>query len=95
MEDDVKPSFAKFDKDGSGAIDREELTQLMKELGQEMTEEMVTTALKDLDINEDGVIDLDEFSRWYFTGMRPYNGARRSMLKFAGKSLKLVDALKE
>lgn len=33
VEEDVKPAFAKFDKDGSGAIDRNELGELMKTLG--------------------------------------------------------------
>ena len=53
------------------------------------------TALIDLDLNKDGVIDLSEFCRWYFTGMKPYNGGRRSLLKFGAQSVALMDALKE
>lgn len=95
MNDDVKPSFNQFDKDGSGSIDKGELQLLMKELGQEINEEQATIALKDLDLNKDGVVDLDEFKRWYFTGMKPYNGARRSLLRYGGKAKKLVDTVKE
>lgn len=51
LEEDVTPAFKKFDKDGSGAIDRNELQSLMKDLGQELNEEQTTKALKDLDLN--------------------------------------------
>ena len=37
--DDVKKAFEKFDADGSGAIDRDELANLSKELGFELTDE--------------------------------------------------------
>lgn len=50
-----------------------------------MTDELVDSALKDLDLNEDGVIDFDEFARWYFTGMKCYGNHKRTMLKL-GKS---------
>lgn len=81
FEGTVKKAFEKFDKDGNGTIDAQELGQLSKDLGQELSEEQVETALKDLDLNGDGVIDTEEFSRWYFTGMKAYNGATRSMLQ--------------
>ena len=77
----VCPAFAKFDKDGSNAIDKDELATLMKSLGTELNDDQVTKALKDLDINKDGVIDLNEFSRWFFTGMQSYGGVSRTLLK--------------
>jgi len=86
-ENQVTPAFEKFDKDGSGAIDRDELAQLSKELGHELNEEQLEAALVDLDLNKDGVIDMDEFKRWYFTGMKPYNGSTRTMLKIGGKAM--------
>jgi hypothetical protein len=95
LSDDVVPAFNQFDKDKSGAIDKTELRALMKNLGQEINEEQSEDALKDLDLNKDGVIDIDEFKRWYFTGMKPYNGSRRTMLKVGAKSKKLVDAIKD
>ena len=36
---EVKTAFDKYDADGSGAIDKEELAALSKELGQELTAE--------------------------------------------------------
>ena len=80
FEGTVKKAFEKFDKDGNGTIDAKELGQLSSDLGQPLSEEQLEAALKDLDLNGDGVIDTDEFARWYFTGMKAYNGATRSML---------------
>ena len=50
--------------------------------GHELTDEQLATALKDLDLNGDGVIDYNEFKRWYFTGMKSYSGTKRTLLKF-------------
>jgi len=58
LRDQVTVAFNKFDADGSGAIDKEELGELSKELGQELTDDELVTALKSLDVNQDGVIDL-------------------------------------
>ena len=58
----MKIAFNKYDKDGSGSIDRYELDDFSKELGAKLNEEQLTNALKDLDLNGDGVIDIDEFS---------------------------------
>jgi hypothetical protein len=77
---EVAEAFRQFDEDGSGAIDKDELQQLSKQLGHPLSEEELATALDDLDLNKDGVIDFDEFCRWYFTGMKPYNDSTRSML---------------
>jgi len=58
-----------------------------------LTDEQVDNALKDLDLNNDGVIDLDEFSRWYFTGMKPYNDTTRTMLKVRNHSASLFNTM--
>lgn len=93
--DDVKKTFSKYDTDGSGSIDKDELAVLCKELGCELDEDQLEEALIDLDLNKDGVIDFDEFSRWYFTGMKPYNGTRRSMLKIGKHTASVFNALAE
>lgn len=93
--DDVKPAFAKFDKDGSGAIDKAELKELSKDLGNELSEGDLNTALKDLDLNKDGVIDVNEFARWYFSGMKSYGSGKRSLLKFHGHATNILSKAKE
>ena len=95
LNEDVVPAFNEFDKDASGAIDKEELGELMKKLGNPLTENQLAEALKDLDLNKDGVVDLDEFKRWYFTGMKPYNGTRRTLLKAGGKARALLAACQD
>lgn len=93
MENEVKAAFNKFDADGSGAIDKEELAMLSKDLGYELNEAELTAALVDLDLNKDGVIDLYEFSRWYFSGMKPFNGSRRTMLRLGDGAKKLLETV--
>ena len=79
--DVVKKTFDKYDKDGSGAIDKDELAKLSEELGRPLTDDELVAALKDLDLNKDGVVDFSEFKRWWFSGFKSYSGAKRSMIK--------------
>jgi hypothetical protein len=44
-------------------------------------------------LNGDGVIDIDEFARWYFSGMKPYSGLKRSLLQIGKSSVSIVEAL--
>ena len=66
---------------------------MSKDLGHELTDEQLEAAFKDLDLDGNGTIDIDEFKRWYFTGMKSYNGSRRAMLKVGKKSKALFDVL--
>jgi len=59
-----------------------------------LTDEQATVALIDLDLNKDGVIDFNEFQRWYFTGMKSYNGKTRNMLRMGNKSKAILERLK-
>lgn len=81
--------------DNSGFIDKQELAALSNKLGHCLDEEQLEAALKDLDLNHDGIIDFEEFCRWYFTGLKPYNGVRRSMLQLGMKTSTLFEALKK
>jgi hypothetical protein len=64
-------------------------------LGQQLNDDQLKTALKDLDLNNDGVVDFTEFKRWYFSGMKSYNGTKRTLLKLGAKTRALKDALAE
>ena len=93
MNKDVIPSFMKFDSDQSGAIDKDELAELSATLGNKLSNEQLDKAMTDLDMNGDGVIDLDEFSRWYFTGMNSYGDMTRTMLTGNSVASSMIDSI--
>ena len=77
----VKETFDTYDADGSGTIDKNELAKLCLELGHSLNDKQLEEALKDLDTNEDGVIDFSEFQRWWFSGFKCRSNHNRSMIK--------------
>lgn len=67
QEDMCWRAFKTFDKDGSGSIDKEELSKLLglhdltDQLQVSITENEVDTIMKEVDLNNDGKIDFEEF----------------------------------
>ncbi|KRX04093.1 hypothetical protein PPERSA_08308 [Pseudocohnilembus persalinus] len=61
----IREVFNKFDKDGNGTIDFEEIGALSKELGAEINEEEIIKIFQELDDNNDGKIDFYEFWNWW------------------------------
>lgn len=58
----LKEMFKKFDKDGNGTIDKEELKSTMRnELFIPVSEKDVVEMIKDSDLNGDGKINYEEF----------------------------------
>ncbi|GAN06810.1 calmodulin [Mucor ambiguus] len=53
--------FALIDKNGDGAIDAEELGQAMRSLGQNHTNEELKNLINDVDSDNNGRIDFNEF----------------------------------
>lgn len=50
-------AFAVFDKDGNGLISRTELSVVMTNLGEKLTDEEVDDMIKEADIDGDGQIN--------------------------------------
>ena len=59
----------------------------------DLSDEQLEKALTDLDLNKDGVVDLNEFCRWYFTGLKSYNDTTRNMLVLTKTGLSLGKAI--
>ena len=58
---DLQDIFDQFDKDKDGAIGTRELANVLFTLGQNPTDDEVAAMIKEVDLNNDGKIDLDEF----------------------------------
>lgn len=91
----VEPLFKKYDKDNSGAIDKGELASLCKDLGVPLDDAQLNAAIADLDVNNDGVIDLSEFSKWWFSGFQSYDTYRRNMLKLKTKGKNALETFQK
>ena len=58
---EFKAAFELFDKDRDGAINNKELGTVMRNLGQNPSEEELQKMIKEVDLNGNGVIDFNEF----------------------------------
>jgi len=50
-----------FDKDGNGRISQQELKLVMKNLGENLTDEEINEMIREADDDGDGHVDFDEF----------------------------------
>jgi len=58
---ETRAAFNVFDKDGSGTISADELRQVMKSLGENLTDEEIDEMIREADKDKNGTIDYDEF----------------------------------
>jgi len=61
----LKQEFDAYDQDRSGCIDRGELKGLLEKLGEELTDEELDAAFKELDADGSGEIEFFEFVEWF------------------------------
>jgi Ca2+-binding EF-hand superfamily protein len=63
--DELREAFDYNDRDGDGRIQLDEFASMLDELEAEMSESDVEIGFKDIDTNDDGLIDFTEFVRWW------------------------------
>merc|ERR1712100_274778 len=61
----LKQEFDAYDQDRSGYIDVKELKELLEKLGEELSEEELEQAFKELDSDGSGEIEFFEFVEWF------------------------------
>ena len=54
---ELRAAFNVFDKDGNGTINKEELIQVMKSIGEGFSEEEIEEMMKEADKDGNGTID--------------------------------------
>jgi calmodulin len=63
--DELREAFDYNDRDGDGRIQLDEFASMLDELEAEMSESDVEIGFKDIDTNDDGLIDFTEFVGWW------------------------------
>ncbi|KAI7857375.1 calmodulin-like protein [Circinella umbellata] len=60
---EIREAFAVFDRDGNGYITLPELRQVMTSFGERLTSQELDEMIRDADIDGDGMINYQEFSK--------------------------------
>lgn len=64
-EEERRSAFAMFDTDGSGTIDEDELLALARQLGASVSNADVSKVMREIDTDNSGEIDVQEFTAWW------------------------------
>ena len=88
--EELKQFFESIDTNGNGLLDREEVRELSRSLGSELTEDKLTEAMDSMDPQTRGV-DFEQFSQWYTKLDHNLNsggsfGIRRGFRSFASNT---------
>lgn len=69
-EDKMRDAFKTFDADGSGYLEREEFKRVLTQMGKDrLTEEQFEALMQDVDTDEDGRVNVEEFIAMSTKGM--------------------------
>jgi calmodulin/calcium-binding protein CML/plastin-2 len=63
--EELRESFEYNDRDGDGKIELDEFKVMLEELGADMSDREAGIGFRDIDSNDDGLIDFEEFVAWW------------------------------
>ena len=63
--DELREAFDYNDRDGDGRIQLDEFSAMLDELEADMSAAEVEIGFKDIDTNDDGLVDFQEFVSWW------------------------------
>ncbi|KAJ3436171.1 calmodulin [Anaeramoeba flamelloides] len=62
---EMKEAFSVFDQNHDGLIDQQELHNLMKNIGEEFTENQIAILMNEIDFDKDGAISFEDFKKLF------------------------------
>jgi len=83
--DQLVDTFLAWDKDGDGTVSTEEMGQVLKQVNPKFTEVTLKKIFAEIDVNNDGVIDLQEFVSW-LSGENLKTGKKKKKMKKKAKA---------
>jgi len=63
--DELREAFDYNDRDSDGKIQLDEFSSMLDELEAETSKSDIEIGFKDIDTNDDGLIDFEEFVAWW------------------------------
>ena len=84
-------TFRKYDVDRSGFLDASEFVRLTEALGATFSQEDIDKALREIDADDSGVIEIDEFVAWW-TNRASQNRSNASLISLKMRKLALKAA---
>jgi calmodulin len=63
--DELREAFDYNDRDSDGRMQLDEFAAMLDELEADMTGKEIEIGFKDIDTNDDGLIDFEEFVDWW------------------------------
>lgn len=63
--DELRETFDYNDRDGDGRIELDEFYEMLDELESDMSEREAKIGFEEIDTNDDGLIDFEEFVAWW------------------------------
>ena len=63
--DELREAFEYNDRDSDGRIQLDEFIEMLDELEADIDDKAATVGFRDIDTNDDGLIDFEEFVAWW------------------------------
>ena len=75
----IQEIFRKVDHDKNGAIDRNEFRNFIKGMGLQITDTEIDGIFSNIEVSNDGIITLDEFTKYFMNNVLDESGRSTSM----------------
>merc|ERR1712072_1113985 len=67
----LRATFRSVDKNGNGTLDKDELVSLMRKVMPTMSGKQVVELMQEVDLNNNKLIEYDEFIKWLTRNSKP------------------------